>query len=174
MLCWPERCFRKIYILYLEIIMAGNPRNKTSHNVKLHVHETVAPREDDEEEFSALAVRVDHAPITALEWKDYYWEVVERGDCFCRRAVLRLYSDGLASFQAYTSTTSSEDVWLFTGLALENIHGGELYRISQFNGPRMDLTNHDYFVLRDRQTSPLIFPSQIYAHIYGVRMYAHC
>jgi Family of unknown function (DUF6294) len=132
--------------------------------------------QDDEVEGSALAEKFEPDALerVALTWTDWSWEVVASGDCFCRRAILRLYSDGLADFQAYTSTTSSGDVWLVKGLALLGVHGDELYRIGQVNGPRMELTAYDYFVVRSRHTNPLVFPQQLFAMIHGVRMHYHC
>ena len=109
-----------------------------------------------------------------LQWIEFNWDVLQSGDCFCRRTNLRLYSDGLADFSAFTSTTDSGDVWLFRGIALLGSNGDELYRIGQFDGPRMDLTAHDYFVVRDRQTNPLIYPQQLFPIIHGAQMYYHC
>jgi Family of unknown function (DUF6294) len=127
----------------------------------------------EREELSAPADRMERAPVE-LQWLDFYWEVLSSGDCFCRRVSLRLYSDGLGDFSAFTSTTDSGDVWLFKGIALLNVYGEELFRIGQFNGPRMELTAHDYFVYRSRQTNPLIFPQQLFPLIRSVRMHYHC
>jgi hypothetical protein len=123
------------------------------------------------EALSASPDRMDR-PAAPLQWVDF-WDVLSSGDCFCRHTNLRLYSDGLGDFQAFTSTTDSGDVWLFKGLALLNSSGPELFRIGKFNGPRMDLTAHDYFVSRARFSDPLVFPQQLFPLIASVTMYCH-
>ena len=129
--------------------------------------------ETDVEALSAVPDRMERAD-EPLQWVDFFWDVLQSGDCFCRRTNLRLYSDGLGDFSAFTSTTDSGDVWLFKGLALLNSNGQELFRIGQFNGPRMDLTAHDYFVSRARFSNPLVFPQQVFPLIDSVRMFFHC
>lgn len=109
-----------------------------------------------------------------LRWKSWTWGRIEIGDCVCRDAELTLYSDGLAYFSAYTSTSDSGDVWLFKGLALLDSNGFELYRIPQFNGPRMEVEGFQYFIIRARDSKPLIFPQQIWGLVHGVTMYYHC
>ena len=124
---------------------------------------------------SALSDRVAREPAP-LQWIDFFWDVLQSGDCFCRHTNLRLYSDGLADFDAATSTTDSGDVWLFKGIALlgPSPDPHELFRIPQFNGPRMELTAHDYWVFRRRQTNPLIFPGQLFPIIHSAQIYFHC
>jgi hypothetical protein len=129
-------------------------------------------QEDTSAQF-APADRVNRT-LHDLQWIEFTWDVLHSGDCFCRQTNIRLYSDGLADFSAFTSTTDSGDVWLFKGIALLGVNGDELYRIGQFDGPRMELTAHDYFVVRDRQTNPLIYPQQLFPIIHSAQMYYHC
>lgn len=127
----------------------------------------------DEGVHAALSERFERSH-TALQMIDVHWDVLQSGDCFCRHVNLTLYSDGLADFDAYTSTTDSGDVWLFKGIALLGTNGDELFRIPQFDGPRMELTAYDYFVVRRRQTNPLVFPQQLFSIIGSVQMFFHC
>jgi Family of unknown function (DUF6294) len=155
----------------------GDVGNTAGEEVKPQAQEAVEPQAHEEEvERTALADQVELEALERLELatKNFTWGVLSKGDCFCRHAALTLYSDGLGHFTAWTSTTSSGDVWLFKGLALLGFHGDELYRIGQFNGPRMELTNYDYFVIRARQTNPLVFPQQLFPIVHSVRMHYHC
>jgi hypothetical protein len=133
------------------------------------VHDAV---QEEEEEAAELA-SPDRAVNEPLASKFWTWDVIQRGDCFCRRALLTLWSDGLGAFTAFTSTTSSGDVWIFRSIRLLGPYG-EIFRMGQFNGPRMELTAHDYFVLRDRYTTPLVFPQQLFPIIQSVNMYCSC
>jgi hypothetical protein len=130
--------------------------------------------EDDDVAFGTLVEPESVEQLRALQSKTWTWGVLSKGDCFCRHAALTLYEDGLGHFSAWTSTTSSGDVWLFKNIRLLGVHGDELYRIGQFNGPRMELTNRDYFVIRARQTNPLIFPQQLFPLIHSVTLRSHC
>jgi|SRR5580704_5431360 hypothetical protein len=139
-------------------------------------HEAETYRPEVQEDISAEFAPADRVSRTLhdLQWIQFNWDVLQSGDCFCRQTNIRLYSDGLADFSAFTSTTSSGDVWLFRGIALLGVNGDELYRIGQFDGPRMELTAHDYFVFRDRQTNPLIYPQQLFPIIHSGHIYYHC
>lgn len=143
------------------------------NSVKKMVAEEQVKVEEESIESFALGERTEFVPRD-LQWKTWSWGRITKGDCVCRDASLTLYSDGLADFSAWTSTSSSGDVWLFKGLALLGPYGDELYRIGQFNGPRMELENYDYFVIRDRQSRPLFFPQQLWSVIQGVNMIYHC
>ena len=153
----------------------GSPRGVVSvSEYQAQKSEQVNPQtQDAESPESALADLTDRT-LFDLQWVYFSWDVLQSGDCFCRHTELRLYSDGLADFSAYTSTTDSGDVWLFKGIALLNSNGEELFRIGQFDGPRMELTSYDYFVIRTRSKNPLIFPPQLYPIISGARIYYHC
>jgi hypothetical protein len=137
--------------------------------------EEVMPQAREGQPGSAVADRVGRT-AAPLQWINVSWDVVQSGDCFCRQASMNLYSDGLADFSAYTSTTDSGDVWLFKAFILfgPGPNASELYRIGQFDGPRMELENSDYFVIRTRQSNPLIYPQQLFPLIQSVSMEYHC
>ncbi|MCW2900175.1 MAG: hypothetical protein JWO67_2440 [Streptosporangiaceae bacterium] len=95
---------------------------------------------------------------------------IDDGDCTFHWSILWLYSDGQAALQGYVATDSSGDVWIVRGMALLDRNGVELYRIPQFNGPQMDMPDHNYAF----NAYPLYYPSYLYPHIVNARMYHHC
>jgi len=95
---------------------------------------------------------------------------IDDGDCTLFPSTFWLYSDGEAEFRGAVATDSSGDVWLVRGMALLDRNGVELYRIPQFNGPRMDVTDYNY----PFHVYPLYYPSYLFPHVTNAQMYHHC
>ena len=97
--------------------------------------------------------------------KYFTWGRIDRGSCTLFYAKLELYSDGLADWGSAVATDSSGDVWLVQGIRLMNELRTELFVIPQFNGPRMDVEDMNYYFNRYRDIDPLYFPPQLFDSI---------
>ena len=115
---------------------------------------------------AGLVPALDNLNITTNYWT---WNTINHGDCKMTNAVLWLSSDGTGRFAAYTITTDDGDVWLVQGLALLDNNGVELYRIPQFDGPRMSWADSYYPVDQN-----VLFPAYLFTSIRSIRMYHHC
>jgi hypothetical protein len=95
---------------------------------------------------------------------------IDDGDCTLFPSTFWVYSNGTAALQGYVATDDSGDVWLVRGMALLDRNGVELYRIPQFNGPEMDMPDHNYAF----NAYPLYYPAYLYPYVTNARMYHHC
>lgn len=95
---------------------------------------------------------------------------IDDGACTLFPSSFWVYSNGTAALQGYVATDDSGDVWLVRGMALLDRNGVELYRIPQFNGPQMDMPDHNYVF----NAYPLYYPDYLYRYITNARMYHHC
>lgn len=95
---------------------------------------------------------------------------IDDGDCTLFPSTFYLYSDGEAEFVGVVATDSSGDVWLVRGMALLDRNGVELYRIPQFNGPSMQVTDYNYHFNK----YPLYYPSYLFPYVTNAQMYHHC
>ena len=100
----------------------------------------------------------------------FRWPTLRRNDCTMTEAEFTIFPDGRAVWWSYVTTSDADDVWLIRALAFIDVHGVELWRMPQFNGPNMVIDNYDYIF----HNPNLAYPAYIFPHVRTINMTYHC